>query len=46
MSPTFNGPLEEDLAASAGEDSIVAARSLVRTHQADLMGWTAVLGRG
>lgn len=34
---TFYCSLEEDFAAAAGENPIVAARSLVRAHQADFM---------
>lgn len=34
---TFHGSFEEDLAAAAGEYSIVAARCLVWTHQADFV---------
>ena len=35
---TFHGPLEEHLAAAAGHHTIVAARGLVRAHQACLVG--------
>lgn len=44
---TFHGPFKEDLAAAAGEHAVVAARSLVRAHQADLVDRRArLLPRG
>lgn len=44
MAPTFDGPLEEHLAAAAGHDPVVAPGGLVRTHQADLVCLPAGLG--
>ncbi len=40
---TFHCSLEEDLAATTGENAIVAAWSLIGAHQADFMGPTLSL---